>query len=654
MNPLKHTGLLKILLFSFSLIVSIFLVVSVTTFRSVNDLIESKTIEDHTHEVLQVLESIISNMSDAETGQRGYLLTGELKYLEPYNSGVSTVQGTIEEVTDLTADNPNQQERTPKLKNLVEQKKAELQQTVGLRSHGKNDEAIEIVLSDKGKNIMDDIRSVVKEMKDEEENLLAKRQKDALTDESVTKSVIIIGSLIGLFSALAIAVIISQYLGSSLNSLRRVAYEISKGNLNISVNTDSSNEIGQLSRSINAMKENLQSYISQLNQKASQLNSQLLESSKSKKALVISMKDVENEKRMSQNLASDLQKYKLAVDSTSEHITITDPTFKILYVNRAATRITGYQKDELIGKTPLAWAKISDEEFAKIQKIVIQEKNYFEGDMDMQRKDGKSYTGHVTVAPILDNNGVVKAVVGIERDITHEKEVEKAKTEFVSLASHQLKTPATGVKAFLSMLVEGDAGKLTNKQMGFAAQAYQSNERQLRIIEDLLNISRIETGRLVIEKKRFILNELIEDLSKTFSETFKKKEQKLETNLSKEKLTIDGDFEKLWMVVSNVVDNAKKYTKKGGTIELKLTQKDGNAVISVKDTGVGIAKKDLDKLFKKFSRIDNEFSTLEGGTGLGLYLVKNIVDLHGGSIEVESEVGEGSKFSITLPTAKNG
>ena len=143
-------------------------------------------------------------------------------------------------------------------------------------------------------------------------------------------------------------------------------------------------------------------------------------------------------------------------------------------------------------------------------------------------------------------------------------------------------------------------------------------------------------------------------MSKTFSETFKKKEQKLETNLSKEKLTIDGDFEKLWMVVSNVVDNAKKYTKKGGKIELKLTQKDGNAVISVKDTGVGIAKKDLDKLFKKFSRIDNEFSTLEGGTGLGLYLVKNIVDLHGGSIEVESEIGEGSKFFITLPTAKNG
>ena len=135
-------------------------------------------------------------------------------------------------------------------------------------------------------------------------------------------------------------------------------------------------------------------------------------------------------------------------------------------MNRAATRITGYQKDELVGKTPLAWAKISDEEFAKIQKIVIQEKNYFEGDMDMQRKDGTSYTGHVTVAPILDNNGVVKAVVGIERDITHEKEVEKAKTEFVSLASHQLKTPATGVKAFLSMLVAGDAGKLTNKQRG--------------------------------------------------------------------------------------------------------------------------------------------------------------------------------------------
>ena len=210
MNLLKKLSLGRILLVSFLVIVVMFLVVSYFTFIDVNKLVQTTNIERHTVEVLEVLEEVIANLSDAETGQRGYLLTGDLKYLEPYNSGIFLVGTHIDNVQQLTKDNQNQQKRVLVLRELVKQKKAELQETVDLQADDKSDEAIAIVLSDKGKDIMDNIRVVIREMRQEEERLHGIRDIELKNTQTFTKTILLFGSLIGFFFALFISFFMIQ------------------------------------------------------------------------------------------------------------------------------------------------------------------------------------------------------------------------------------------------------------------------------------------------------------------------------------------------------------------------------------------------------------------------------------------------------------
>lgn len=229
------------------------------------------------------------------------------------------------------------------------------------------------------------------------------------------------------------------------------------------------------------------------------------------------------------------------------------------------------------------------------------------------------------------------------------RSLDKLKDEFLSMASHQLKTPATGVKAYLAMLMDGDAGKLSKMQKDFTKEAYNANERELRIIEDLLNVSRIESGRLLLNNSKLELNKLIEEISGELSKVVSKNKLTLTVNKSSENLFIQGDTDKLKMVFGNLIDNARKYTNEGGKISVTIEKKGVVAEVNIKDTGIGISKDDMVKLFEKFSRIDSTKSKEVGGTGLGLYIVKKIVELHKGNIEVNSELGKGSEFVVTLP-----
>jgi len=202
----------------------VFLSILYFTFTNVNKLEENANITRHTVEVLGHLVHVLSALSDAETGQRGYLLTGELKYLEPYNSGVFSVEKEIAEVKKLTEDNSSQQERIANLEILVEQKKAELQETVALRAEGRGEEAIAVVLSDRGKDIMDNIRVVIGEMEDEENELLEVREKELVNTQETTRTIILFGGLIGFFFALFAAsfilyLIITYFLIPSKNCL---------------------------------------------------------------------------------------------------------------------------------------------------------------------------------------------------------------------------------------------------------------------------------------------------------------------------------------------------------------------------------------------------------------------------------------------------
>ena len=236
------------------------------------------------------------------------------------------------------------------------------------------------------------------------------------------------------------------------------------------------------------------------------------------------------------------------------------------------------------------------------------------------------------------------------------RKLDNAKTEFISIASHQLRTPLTAVKGFVSMLLEGTYGKVSVRVQDVLNKVYLSNERLVNLVEDLLNISRIESGRMEYKFEGQQIEDILKELEDTFYIIAKKRKLPLSFKLPPKPLPkIKVDAEKIKEVVSNLIDNALKYTKQGGvTVKAELLQRDtspGDVIrITVSDTGIGIPSEELPYLFAKFSRGKDTNRLHVGGTGLGLYVGKFMIEAHHGKIWAESDGAEkGSRFIIELP-----
>jgi signal transduction histidine kinase len=228
----------------------------------------------------------------------------------------------------------------------------------------------------------------------------------------------------------------------------------------------------------------------------------------------------------------------------------------------------------------------------------------------------------------------------------------RAKDEFIGLASHQLRTPATSVKQYTGMLLENYSGKLTEAQRNMLSTAYESNERQLQVVDSILRVAQIDAGNITLKKEKVDLALLVKEILHGQTSVFATRHQTVDFTPGNSNFVATVDKEKIRMVLENILDNASKYSPPGKKLEVKLKKSKNNLAISVKDDGVGIVKRDRPKLFKKFSRIDNPLSVAVGGTGLGLYWAKKIIDLHKGSIIVTSKPNRGSTFTISLPSGR--
>ena len=224
-----------------------------------------------------------------------------------------------------------------------------------------------------------------------------------------------------------------------------------------------------------------------------------------------------------------------------------------------------------------------------------------------------------------------------------------SKDEFIMMASHQLRTPATIVKTYAGMLHEGMAGELTQKQHEMLDRAIFSNERQLEIIEDLLRVARVDDGKVYLEKTNCDVVKLINEVINEQLVMYDARNQKTVFLKSAKLNNTNLDANLMKMVFENLLENASKYSRENQTIKISVAQTKHKTVVTISDDGVGIDKKDQKKMFTKFSRIDNALSLSTIGTGLGLYWVKKIVDLHEGTIEVHSKVEEGTTFILSLP-----
>lgn len=232
--------------------------------------------------------------------------------------------------------------------------------------------------------------------------------------------------------------------------------------------------------------------------------------------------------------------------------------------------------------------------------------------------------------------------------------INKAKDDFISLASHQLRTPATGVKQYIGMVLEGFAGDVPDYLLPFLSKAYESNERQLAIVNDLLQVAQLDAGKLELHRTPTNLTRMLLNIVSEQSSKFTQRRQKLVYKPPKLDIVVTADAARMRMVFDNLIDNASKYTPESRTVTVELVKQRDEVLVKIKDEGVGIAPEDIGRVFEKFSRVANPRSELVGGTGLGLYWAKQIVDLHNGTIDVDSIVGIGSVFTVKLQAGPMG
>ncbi|MCW5853174.1 MAG: response regulator [Anaerolineae bacterium] len=253
--------------------------------------------------------------------------------------------------------------------------------------------------------------------------------------------------------------------------------------------------------------------------------------------------------------------------------------------------------------------------------------------------------------PVRTSDGRYLGRLYVFSDVTREREVDRMKTEFVSVVSHELRTPLTSIKGFTDLMLDGDAGPLNDEQEEYLAIIKRNADRLVALINDLLDISRIESGRVQLALQAVDLGAVVQEVAETLRPQIEAKSQTLSVDVPADLPPVLADRDRLVQIVTNLLSNAYKYTLAGGRLAIAATHTDGVARLAVSDTGAGIAPEDQAKLFTPFHRVDSSLTREVGGTGLGLSIVKSLVELHGGHIEVTSQVGVGSTFSFTLPFA---
>jgi PAS domain S-box-containing protein len=336
----------------------------------------------------------------------------------------------------------------------------------------------------------------------------------------------------------------------------------------------------------------------------------------------------------------------------------TDEFGKITQVNRVAQHILGFRDNELIGEwfpkqivalTPEGVpVNLIDRPITKafLTGLPISEKMFY------RRKNGLSVPVAISVSPILLEGKPIGAIQ-VFRDITLEQEIDRMKSEFISLASHQLRTPLSAIKTYSHMLVDGYMGEVTPSQKKSLRTIISATNRMNELISTLLNITRIESGTIAVTPKLLQMDKISDEVLKELS--LMAGDKSIQLTLKRTgtgNMSIKTDSLILKEIITNLVSNAIKYTPDNGSVTINVHPRSHDIQVSVADTGWGIPKYAQDQIFSKFFRAHNIVKRETTGTGLGLYLVKGLLDRLGGKISFVSEEGIGTTFSFSLPRAK--
>ncbi|MGC8874439.1 MAG: response regulator, partial [Chloroflexia bacterium] len=333
----------------------------------------------------------------------------------------------------------------------------------------------------------------------------------------------------------------------------------------------------------------------------------------------------------------EASKVRAILQSITDGVLVVDREGKILLVNPAVETMLGMPREALEGQATrdLPGLFLSGGVFAQPNQRV-----------QLMDRDLAIYS-----APVVTDAGEALGTVFVLRDITREVQADRAKSEFISTVSHELRTPLTAIKGYVDLLLLGSVGDLSPMQRNFLEVVRSNANRLVELINDLLDISRIETGRITLNREPVSLYELVEEVVESARTEIERKQLRLEIDVPTDLPLVQADRRRILQVLGNLVSNAYKYTPEGGRITIAARCVDDVLQVDVSDTGVGISPEDQQRLFTRFFRADNPMRDEVGGTGLGLAISKSFVEMHGGRIWVQSELNVGSTFSFTLPLA---
>lgn len=402
-----------------------------------------------------------------------------------------------------------------------------------------------------------------------------------------------------------LSMLLARSVSRPVQELSIVAERLGQGQFEARVRRPGQDELGQLGHAFNSLAEKVESQIEIISEEKSQLSAVL--------------------------------------SNMTDGVVVVDAEGRVVMVNPALSSFFGVDAVASQGKYFIEVLRES-----KLSEILARVREALNLQVDEVRTvSGDERIFEVHGVPIL-NEGVYAGAMLVLHDITKIRRLEQVRRDFIANVSHELRTPLAAIKGFAETLLSGGLEDVKNRT-SFVKAIEQHSNRMATLVGDLLDLTAIESGQRPPQKKMFSISELMDDVMAEFATVAQKKKVALDRVALEKGLVITADRGQIQQVVTNLVENALKFTGEGGRVGVSARAMGQQIELSVKDSGIGIPSQDLPRIFERFYRVDKARSREMGGTGLGLSIVKHIVEAHGGSVRVESHIGKGSVFTVSLP-----
>lgn len=674
-----------------------FAVSGTIAYRNVQTLRDSDVAVRHTHAVLIALDELLSTTQDAETGQRGYLLTGSQTYLEPYNSAVAALAARMDTVATLTRDNPAQQANVTVLKRHVDAKLAELRETVELRQTRGVAAALEVVTTDRGKIEMDAIRTQLNTMAQEELRLRTIRLEDMAVASQTAITSGIVTSLIGMGLTITIF-----FLMRIANRARVRQQWLQAGQLGLATamrGEKSIEELGEaillfLSRYLGFQGGALFKGEGGRFHRAATLgvpsDAELPTGFLVKEGLLgqvaaegqsLILRDVpDGYLTIGSALGRDRPRHLVIVPAKADEVVNAvielgffqpvDVTTMALLEQAApaigialrsarfrarlqdALEETQRQSGELQAQSEEL--RVSNEELEE-QGRALKESQVR---LEQQQVELEQTNSQLEEQAQTLENQRDELERGAANLVVKARELEQAsqyKSDFLANMSHELRTPLNSLLILSKLLGDNGEGNLTPDQVKFARTIESSGNDLLTLINDILDLSKIEAGHIQIQPETVPLQRLAGDIRQLFQPVAQSRGLAFEIDIAPDcPRAIETDRVRIEQILKNLLSNAFKFTEQGKVSLTLAPAENGRLSLSVRDTGIGMSLEQQGHIFEAFHQADGTISRRYGGTGLGLSISRQLARLLGGSIALESEPGKGSMFTLTIPLAYEG